>query len=311
MNLRLIVAGLVMAACSILHAADSKELLGDPKPLVGAVPKPKLNQAAMDKLGLQLGCQAYTFREMSLFETIDVLHYLGIHNVELFPNQAFSKEKPKVHTDHNMSPELIAELIAKLKAADVKAVSYGVYKLDGVEAKDRPVFEWARKVGIKTIVSEPKVDKGVFDVIENLAKEYDINVAMHDHPKPSTYWDPKTVLQVCEGRSKLLGSCADVGHWVRSGLVPVECIKMLKGRVIEGHLKDVKPAGAAGKFEDTIWGTGVADAKGIMAELQRQGAKGVIFNIEYESSHGTELVANVAKCCENFSKFAEELTAGK
>ena len=119
------------------------------------------DQKALDTLGWTLACQAYTFREMSFFETVDVLHYLGIHNVELFPNQPFSKEKPKVHTDHNMSPELIAELIAKLKAADVKAVSYGVYKLEGNEANDRKVFEWAKKVGIKTIVSEPKVYKGV------------------------------------------------------------------------------------------------------------------------------------------------------
>jgi hypothetical protein len=32
-----------------------------------------------------------------------------------------------------------------------------------------------------------------------------------------------------------------------------------------------------------------------------------VFFIEYESSHGTELANNVGKCCENFSKYCEEI----
>ena len=36
-----------------------------------------------------------------------------------------------------------------------------------------------------------------------------------------------------------MGSCADIGHWVRSGLQPVECVKILKGRIMSSHMKDL------------------------------------------------------------------------
>jgi sugar phosphate isomerase/epimerase len=291
-------------------AADQPkgELIGPPRNDFPEAVKPKVNQAAIDKLGFSFGVQAYTFREVSTFETLDRLQFLGIHNVEFYPGQKLSKEAGNAKCDHNMSDAEVQSLLAKCKACGVTPVSYGVVGLSKNEAESRKVFDWAKKMGIKTIVSEPQPNKETFDVIEKLCNEYDINVAMHDHPKPSTYWDPKTVLMVVEGRTKKLGSCSDTGHWVRSGLKPVDCIKMLEGRVIELHLKDVAPKGNG--FEDVPWGTGVADAKGIMAELQRQGAH-PCFNVEYESSHGTALINNVSKCYEEFSKMAEELTQGK
>jgi len=49
-------------------------------------------------------------------------------------------------------------------------------------------------------VSEPPED--AFDLIDKLCDEYKINVAIHNHPKPSHYWDSETVLKVCKGRSK-------------------------------------------------------------------------------------------------------------
>jgi sugar phosphate isomerase/epimerase len=41
------------------------------------------------------------------------------------------------------------------------------------------------------------------------------------------------------GRGKRIGACCDTGHWVRSGLHPVECLKKLEGRILGFHLKDV------------------------------------------------------------------------
>ena len=295
-----LLALLCLPAC--LLAADQKELVGDPK-ASGQVVKPKLNDAAMDKAGFRLGVQAYTFREMSLYETLDLMKYLGIHNVELFGGQALSKENPKVKVGHDMPAQYIDEMLAKLKETGVTAVSYGVTDVGTTEASARKVFEFAKKVGLENVVSEPKVDKALFDILEKLTNEYQINLAMHDHPKPSTYWNPETVLKVSEGRSKRIGSCSDVGHWVRSGLVPTECIKQLQGRVIELHLKDINE-----KHTDVPWGTGIANAKGIMETLYAQKPTNKpVFFIEYESSHGTDLANNVGKCCENFSKYCEEI----
>jgi len=291
---------LCLPAC--LLAADQKELVSDPK-ANGSIVKPKIDDAAIDKAGFRIGVQAYTFREMSLYETLDLMKYLGIHYVELFGGQKLSKENPNIKVDHNMPAQYIDEMMAKLKETGVTAVSYGVTDVGATEASARKVFDFAKKVGLENIVSEPKVDLQLFAMLDKLCNEYQINLAMHDHPKPSTYWNPETVLKVSEGRSKRIGSCSDTGHWYRSGLVPVECIKQLNGRVIELHLKDLNA-----QKQDVPWGTGVTDAKGIMETLHSQHPENKpVFFIEYESSHGTDLANNVGKCCENFGKFCEEL----
>ena len=82
-----------------------------------------------------------------------------------------------------------------------------------------------------------------------------------------------------KGRSPLLGACADVGHWVRSGLDPVDCLKKLEGRVITLHFKDLNEPGS--KAHDVPWGTGVSNAQGMLTELQRQKFNGAIC-VEYE-----------------------------
>src|SRR4029078_10800793 len=138
----------------------------------------------------------------------------------------------------------------------------------------RKVFEFAKKLGLLTIVSEPPAE--AFDLLDKLANEYQINVAIHDHPQPSTYWNPDSVLKVCEGRSRRIGACADVGHWYRSGLVPLDSLKKLQGRGIEFHFQDI-----AENKEDVPWGTGKCNVPGLLNEAYRQQFKGV-FSIEYE-----------------------------
>ena len=53
-------------------------------------------------------------------------------------------------------------------------------------------------------------------------------------------------------------------------------------------------------------GHGECDARGILAELARQGFHGLI-DVEYEDGAGPELEANVARCIAFFDQTAREL----
>jgi len=267
------------------------------------VPKIKMNHEAMEKVGFRLAFQAWTFNKLTTFETLDLMQQLGVRYLEIFPGQTLSKDLPGAKTDHNMTDEQIAAFKAKLKSAGVTVVNYGVVGVGKDEKSARPVFEFAKKLGLETIVSEPATDPKVFEMLDKLCQEYGVNLACHDHPKPSPYWDPATVLKLTEGRSKRIGACADTGHWYRSGLVPIDCLKQLKGKIISLHYKDLNK-----NKGDVPFGEGLGDAKGQLVELKAQGFKGV-FSIEFERTSGQELVNNVAKCCENFSKMCEELAA--
>ncbi len=72
-----------------------------------------------------------------------------------------------------------------------------------------------------------------------MCRENQMNMAIHNHPKPSLYWDCEITAKAIEPFDKRIGACADIGHWARSGKVPAECLKRLEGRIIELHVKDI------------------------------------------------------------------------
>jgi len=223
--------------------------------------------------GWRLGIQAWTFKSYSFYEAIDKTASLGLDWIEAYPNQQLSKEHGDAQMGHEMAKELRSEVRNKLKESGVRLVNYGVVSLPNDEKECRKVFDFAQDMGIETIVSEPPED--AFDLVDRLCKEYKIKVAIHNHPKDTHYWNPDTVLKVCKGRSKWIGACADTGHWVRSGLDPVECLKKLQGRILSVHFKELVDG------HDTIWGTAEKRAEPLLKELDRQKFQGV-FSIEYE-----------------------------
>ena len=187
----------------------------------------------------------------------------------------------------------------KLAQYKMKAVNYGVVGIPKDEAEARKVFEFAKTMGLRSITTE-SVD--AIDTIEKMVKEYDIMVGFHDHPRQPNnpnyrMWDPNYILSVVKDRDSRIGSCADTGHWVRSNLNPVDCLRILKGRIISSHLKDLTIMGRDEKGHDghdLPFGTGVSDVPGILEELKAQGFDGNI-SIEYEYNweHSTP---DVAQC---------------
>jgi len=243
-----------------------------------------------------IGLQAYSFKEYSLFEAIEKTAQTGGKVIEFFPGQKLSKEEPKVKWDHNASDETIAKVQAKLKEHHIKAVNYGVVGIPKEESEARKVFEFAKKLGLRAVTTE---SDGSIDTIEKMVKEYDIMVGFHDHPKRANdpkyrMWDPNYILELVKDRDKRIGSCADTGHWVRSGLKPVDCLKILEGRVISSHLKDLNVFGKDSGSHDLPYGTGVSDVPAILDELKRQGFNGNI-SVEYEYKW-LESVPDITKC---------------
>jgi sugar phosphate isomerase/epimerase len=244
--------------------------------------------------GFFIGCQAYTFKSYTLFEAIEKTAEAGGKVIEFYPGQKLSKEEPTIKWDHNASPEVIQKVKDHLAEYKIKAVNYGVVRIPKDEAEARKVFEFAKTMGLRAITTE-SVD--AIDTIEKLVKEYDIMVGFHDHPKrpmePSyRMWDPNYILSVVKDRDPRIGACADTGHWVRSNLKPVDCLRILKGRIISSHLKDLNQMGMGA--HDLPYGMGVSDVPGILEELKAQGFDGNI-SIEYESNW-EHSVPEVAQC---------------
>jgi sugar phosphate isomerase/epimerase len=239
------------------------------------------------------GCQAYSFRLYSVFEAIDKTAQAGGKTIEFYPGQKFDDT---AKWDHNATPAMIEKVKKHLADKGLTAVGYGVVKLGKDAAQDRKVFEFCKAMGISIVVTEP--DVAGLDGIEALVKEFDIKMAIHNHPKRPLdraylFWDPNYVLGLVKDRDPRMGSCADVGHWVRSGLDPVECIKILKGRIFDSHMKDLTEFGNV-KAHDLPFGQGKSNIAGILAEYAAQGYPGPL-HCEYEHNWETS-VPEITQC---------------
>ncbi|RYD81378.1 MAG: sugar phosphate isomerase/epimerase [Verrucomicrobiaceae bacterium] len=247
--------------------------------------------------GFAIGCQAYTFNRFSLFEAIEKTAETGSKVIELYPGQKLSKEESNVKFDHNAPAEVIDKVKAKLKEHNILAVAYGVVGIPKDEGNARKVFEFAKNMGIRVINTE---STDAIDTIEKLVKEYDLKVGYHNHPsKPNDpkykVWDPNYILELVKDRDQRIGACADTGHWVRSGLKPVDCLKILKGRIVSSHLKDLHEFSRKG--HDVPYGSGASDLKGILDEYKAQNFSGPI-SVEYE--HNWENNVGEVKQCIDF-----------
>ena len=255
---------------------------------------------AMDKIpdeykinGFAVGCQAWSFsnRAFTVFDAIKLTHEAGGKVIEFFPGQALSPDHRDIHFGHTSPDDVIAEVQEECKKYDVLAVNYGVVTPSGSTADERKgewrqIFEFAKKMNLYGVTSEPRAED--MDTIEQLVKEFDIHFSIHDHPKRSNdpsyrFWDPNYVLSLVKDRDPRMGSCADTGHWLTSGVDPVEALRILKGRVISSHMKDRDKKGPGAR--DVAWGSGVGEIKQILNELKAQNFQGNI-DIEYESDMG-------------------------
>ena len=246
--------------------------------------------------GFVLGCQAYTFHRFTAFEAIEKTAAAGGKAIEFYPGQSLSPEDKKSKVDANATDETIEKLKAKATQHGLLIVNFGVVGIPKDEAGARKVFDFAKKLGVRSITIEPAPDQ--IDLIEKLIKEYDIAAGIHCHPKRPAHpdyklWDPNYVFSLVKDRDRRFGVCADVGHWTRSSVDAVAGLKIFEGRVISVHLKDIVESGNP-DAPDLPLGLGVTNVKGILRELRRQKFDGNI-SIEYERDW-ENTVPDIAQC---------------
>lgn len=271
--------------------------------LTALVALPVGAQTKAEKNGWRLGMQSYSFHKFSLVEALDKTKELGIKNIEIYPGHKLGGKWGDKVFDFNLDAATQREIKELAASKGIKIVGCGVFTTDNSSDWEK-MFEFGKAMGLEFISCEPALKD--WDLVERLAKQYNIKVSVHNHPQPSEYWTPDNLLKAIGNRSKLIGSSADVGHWRREGLDQIECLKKLDGRIISLHFKDIAEKKAGEKEQhDVIWGTGILDVKGMLKELKRQNFKGV-FSIEYEYNWDNS-VPDIKKCIDYFNQVSEEL----
>jgi sugar phosphate isomerase/epimerase len=227
-------------------------------------------------------------------EALDKVDSCGIKYIEAFWGQPLGAGL-KDSFGIRMSDASKTKIKDLMNQKGIKMVAMGVITPKTRE-EWKAAFDLAKDFGLSYITAEPL--KSQWDMVDSMAGTYGIKVAIHDHPKPNMYWSPDSVLAAIQGHPNI-GSCADIGHWARNGINPVDALKKLEGHIYGVHLKDIV------KFDDThaadtVVGKGVIDFPPIFQELKRQHFNGM-FSIEHESNwyHNVPDVIEIRKFYED------------
>lgn len=262
-----------------------------------------VDHAGLLKLGWQLACQGSTFRDRTTFEMIDLLHSLNFHHIELFPGQAMSADHPDTKISPDMSDADVSALSAKLRSVHLDIVSFGPVDPGATEADARKVFDLGKKLRVKIIVADASDDS--LEMLDKLANEYRINVAIQNDIKPKRHWDPDALAALLAARSQRIGVCADISAWHLSGIVPLQAVQKLKGRVMEVRLADVDDSGA-----EVTLGKGSVDFAYVLRELRTQNFKGICA-LEYEAGAGEDRLDHFVLSVNAFSEVVATIAGAR
>ena len=239
--------------------------------------------------------QTWTLRNLNFDQVVEFAQRQGIKDLQLIPNHLDYKKE---------SRDQLAAKKAKLEAAGLRAYTYGVAGTSMDKEENRRLFEFAKFMGMKLVVVEPG-DFRIWDNLEELAKEYDIRVAVHNHGIKSLYGNPATVRQVIGHRDARLGVCLDVGWITSAHFDAAQVFNEYKGRVFDIHLKDKKVQKTAKGDDvanDTHVGQGDANYAGLFKALRAAGYEGRLA-IETDSQ-------DFARQPDEFVRRAKEFVSG-
>ena len=240
--------------------------------------------AAKDPLPLTLGIQLYSLRGFPVDQALDHAKALGLTQVEFYPGMF-------PITDDSAA---ITAMKQKLADRGLTISAHGVNRFTKDAAANRKLFAFAKAAGVKTITADPDPDS--FASLDELVKEFDIRVAIHNHGPKHRYNKALDVLGAIEKHDQRIGACADLGHFIRSGERPTEVIRLLKGRLYGIHLKDF--AEMQDKTKGVILGKGHMDVPAVMAALVAVDfpADGAL-SIEYEENP-KDPIADLRECAD-------------
>jgi sugar phosphate isomerase/epimerase len=225
---------------------------------------------------LKVGLQTWTLRNMNFDQVVAFAVKHKVKYLQLIPN----------HINPSAPVEELEKKKSVLKENGLVAYTFGVAGTSLDKEKNRQLFEFAKRMGFKLIVVEPN-DQKQWDNLEELVKEYDVRLAIHNHGKGSTYGDPATVQNVLRTRDRRIGVCMDVGWITGAGFDAAKAFEEYDGRVYDFHLKDKKiEKGADGKdiLLDVEIGTGQANYSGLFAAVKKAHWQGVM---SIETDNGT------------------------
>ncbi len=241
--------------------------------------------------GYKLGMQTWTLRNLNFDQVVEFCVKHKIKHLQIIPS----------HVNPSAPKEELQRKKEILQKNGLIPYTFGVARTTLDKEENRKLFEFCKFFGMKMVIVEPD-DFKILDNLEELAKEYDIKVAIHNHGIKSTYGNPVVVRALLKRRDPRMGVCLDSG-WAASARFDVpKVFEEYGGRVFDIHLKDkkVECTDRGDESRDTFLGEGDANLTALLAALRKANWNGVVAietdnNLKDPTEHTQKAVQFVEK----------------
>jgi sugar phosphate isomerase/epimerase len=225
--------------------------------------------------GFKAGVASYTLRKFPLEGAIRSIQRVGLRYVSI----------KDFHLPLNSTAEERRSVAARFKEAGITPLSCGNITMENDATNVRRAFEYARDMGLPTIVCSPHPDS--MAILDAMVKEFDIRLAIHNHgPEDKRFPSPYDVWKAVERYDRRIGLCIDVGHTARAKVDPAEAIRRCRDRLYDLHIKDIDSTAPEGKTVEG--GRGVLDLASILRALVQVGYPHLL-SFEYEKDQDDPL----------------------
>jgi hypothetical protein len=223
-----------------------------------------------DGLPVRLGLASYTFRNFTRAQMIGFMKQLRVF--------ALNAKNVKDHLP--IDPQDEQSALTDYAAAGIILHAAGVISFEKDEDADiRGKFEYCKRAGVGVIVAGDPAP-GTLPRIEKFVKEYDMQIAIHNHGPEDKLWpSPLDVLKAVKGMDPRMGCCIDVGHTVRTGTDVVQAIHTVGPRLFNMHMKDLTDFQS--RDSQVAVGDGMMPVRKIFEALIAEKYKGFV-DLEYE-----------------------------
>ncbi len=251
--------------------------------------------------GFTVGVQSYSFRNFKQLEQcLAQTQKLGLRNIEFYrghvpldSTEAQIKAVRNLCREHNITP-----------------VAFGVERFTKDAKQNRRIFEFARNLGVRYLSADPDPDS--FDSLDKLVEEFRIPIAIHPHgPSGKTlhrWYSAEVILEAVKNHHRLIGTCLDTGHLIRSAqapfnrkLDPAQQVRHMGARNFGMHLKDHDNA----KRTDVVFGKGVLNVLEVLRALREVKFAGYL-SIEYEANPNNP-GPDIAECIKVLQEAVQKL----
>ena len=237
------------------------------------------------KVPFKFGMAGFSCHRLSVDETLDFMKRLDLRYLCI----------KDFHLPFKSTDAQIAEF--KQKCADHGVTGYGLGPVY-MDKRDqaRATFEFAKRVGVKTVVGVPFEmrdvggkrqrceSRSLCEYVSGLCAEYDMYYAIHNHgpDMPRLFPTGEASFNMVKDLDRRMGLCLDIGHDYRAKANPADSIRRFHTRLFDMHVKNIrlKP-----KYHAVPMPRGEMDLWEVVRTLVDVGYAGCC-SLEYESFPG-------------------------